>query len=109
MNSRQHIRVAVSWILALAIPMLVAWVWMSSTLTQACATGGGGWGSWSSPGRAGLVLLVCAGPIAIGWLTWRASASWARTVVAVIASALIAGPLILLTLDVCWVVNGCYD
>jgi MYXO-CTERM domain-containing protein len=97
-----------SWTLALIVPILAsvaAWVWMSATISeQACATGQPAAG----PGVAGLVLLVLAGPIAIGWQAWRARASLARTVVAIVASTTLAVPLILLTLDVCWVSHGCY-
>jgi hypothetical protein len=32
----------------------------------------------------------------------------ARTAVAIVASILLGVPLIFLTLDVCWVSNGCY-
>jgi hypothetical protein len=96
-----------SWILALFVPILApvaAWIWMSATLTQACETGQPAAG----PGAAGLVLLVLAAPIAIGWYAWRARAPLAPTAVTLVASMLLAVPPIFLTLDVCWVSHGCY-
>lgn len=100
--------VTAAWVLAVVIPVLasfVAWLWTGATTSaRSCTTGEGG----STAAIIGFAVLVLSAPTVIGWYSRRARIPLGHAASAMVASALLALPLIFYSYEIWWSGHNCY-
>ncbi len=99
-QSRTH-----SWMLALTLPGVagcVGWLWAEATFASDCIAGPG------SPGLVGLVLLVLAVPLSIGWHAKHTAGSVTLSWAPMFVGPVLAAPLVWFAFLIAAGSHGCF-